>query len=277
MARSNIASTRVKPETSELLHLQVLRSELVSPHFMRVTIGGGDISRFRYLGFDQWFRLFIPVSGDVLPSLPHKLTMLSYARFLTIAKSSRPLLRNYTVRAYRPGADGAAELDIDFVLHGSEHDGTAGPAMRWAMTCREGDRVALIDEGLGFNPPPSLNRVLLVADETGLPAVAGILKSLPADAQGHAIVEIPAAEDKQPLESPAGVEVTWLPRDSDTTIPGRKALAAVLDMAVPSEPFYAWTVGESSLPVALRRHWVSAGVPKEHIMFCGYWKAAATR
>jgi NADPH-dependent ferric siderophore reductase len=74
-------------------------------------------------------------------------------------------------------------------------------------------------------------------------------------------------EDRQNLPAPAGVEVTWLARDG---VPGRKALAAVLDLPLPDEPCYAWTVGESSLPVALRRHWVRAGMPKENIMVCGY-------
>jgi NADPH-dependent ferric siderophore reductase len=48
----------------------------------------------------------------------------------------------------------------------------------------------------------------------------------------------------------------------------------VLELPVPDVPFFAWAVGESSLPVALRRHWVKAGVPKENIMFCGYWRSA---
>jgi NADPH-dependent ferric siderophore reductase len=273
VARSNIASTRVKPEVSELLQLEVLRSERLSPHFMRVTLGRGDLGRFRCLGFDQWFRLFIPVSPDSLSRAPQKLTTMSYVKYLTVSKSSRPLLRNYTVRAYRPdGADGP-ELDVDFVLHESMDD-TGGPAMTWAQSCRAGDRVAIIDEGIGFNPPPSVNRFVLVADESGLPAVAGILASLPSDAVGQVVVEIPSDADRQSLECPAAVVVTWVARDDEAAVPGRKALAAATLLPVPAEPFYGWAVGESALPVAMRRHWVAAGVPKENIMFCGYWKSA---
>ena len=106
MARTNLSATRLKPEVSELLTLEVLRREQVSPSFVRVTLGGGDAEKFVPMGFDQWFRLFIPVADGTLGRLPQKLDPLSYLRFLTISKATRPVLRNYTVRAYR--ADGPA-------------------------------------------------------------------------------------------------------------------------------------------------------------------------
>lgn len=275
MTRSNLRATRIKPAAVELLTLHVLARQRLSPHFARVTLGGGDIERFRPMGFDQWFRLFIPVSDDSLSRAPRKLTMASYLKYLTVAKTSRPVLRSYSVRAYRPDGPAGPELDVDFVLHGSAADGTAGPAATWAQTCAEGDPVAILDEGIGFNPSPSHRQVVLVADESGLPALAGILASLPPDTRGRALVEVPSTEDEQPLDAPAGVEVTWLVRDDAHATPGRAALAAAKAAALPDEPFYGWVVGESTLPVSLRRHWLAAGVPRADIMFCGYWKAAS--
>ncbi|MCP2258858.1 NADPH-dependent ferric siderophore reductase, contains FAD-binding and SIP domains [Streptoalloteichus tenebrarius] len=271
MARTNLSATRIKPETAELLTLRVLRRERISPHFARVTLGGGEIDRFAPMGFDQWFRLVIPVSDTSLTWKPKKFNALALARYLTMAKATRPVLRNYSVRAYRPDGPTGPELDVDFVLHGSVADGTAGPAATWAQTCAEGDVVAILDEGIGFNPRSSLRRVLLVADESGLPAVAGVLASLPPDTRGTAVIEVPSTEDRQALSAPAGVEVRWLVRDGGT--PGQAALAHARRMPLPDEPFYGWVVGESGLAVALRRHWVNAGVPKGDIMFCGYWKA----
>lgn len=272
MARTNLSATRLKPEVSELLTLEVLRREQVSPSFVRVTLGGGDAEKFVPMGFDQWFRLFIPVADGTLGRLPQKLDTLSYLRFLTISKATRPVLRNYTVRAYRADGPRGPEIDVDLVVHGSGADGTSGPAATWAQTCAPGDVVAILDEGIGFNPPPGVDRVVLVADETGLPAVAGILASLPSTATGTAVVEIPAEGDQQDVDCPAGVEVRWVVRTDPHGVPGRAALAAAQALPVTGEPSYGWVVGEAALPAALRRHWVAAGLPKENIMFCGYWK-----
>lgn len=266
MARQNMTASRIKPGTAELLTLRVLRRERISPHFSRVTVGQDDIGGFTPMGFDQWFRLFIPVAENSLSRLPRTLNALSYAKFLTIAKTSRPVLRNYSVRAHRPDGPDGPELDIDFVLHGD------GPAGSWAQTCTRGDAIAILDEGIGFNPGAGKEHFLLVADETGLPAMAGVLRSLPATANGHAVIEIPEADDQQPLDAPPGVEITWLPR-ARTTAPGQAALATAQDLPAPTSPVHAWVVGESGLAVALRRHWVRAGIPKNDIMFCGYWKS----
>jgi NADPH-dependent ferric siderophore reductase len=274
VARTNLNSTRVRPRTADLITLRVLRRERISPHFARVTLGHGDIERFIPMGFDQWFRLFIPVGGGSLARVPRRLTTASYLRYLTISKTQRPVLRNYSVRAYRADGPEGPELDVDFVLHGSADDGTAGPAATWATTCAKGDPVAILDEGIGFNPPPEARRVLLVADESGLPAVAGILSSLPGDARGQVLVEIPSQDDEQDLAGPQGVDVRWLVREKG--VPGRAALAAAQALDLPDEPFFGWTVGEQTLPTRLRRHWVKAGVPKNHIMFCGYWRAGSS-
>ncbi|MCW4352771.1 siderophore-interacting protein [Hoyosella sp. YIM 151337] len=273
MATTNIQKTRIKPAESELLTLRVHKRESVSPHFTRVTLGSGDITKFHSMGYDQWFRLFIPVSENSLSRLPNRLNTLAYIKYLRIAKTERPVLRNYTVRAYRPGGPDGPEFDVDFVVHGSAAEGTAGPAANWAQSCRPGDPVAILDEGVTFNQPAHLDSVLLVADESGLPAVAGILSALPEHSTGRAVIEVPTDEDQQKLDAPSGIEVTWVPRNGKGGLPGAAALEAVRHLPVSARDTYCWAVGEQSLPVGARRHWVAAGVPKANITFCGYWRA----
>ena len=147
------ASTLVKPEVQELLHLTVVRTERIAPHWMRVTLGGGEIDRFTFRGYDQWFRLFLPVPGSDSLRLPRATTSLWYAQYLAIPEAERPHCANYTVREFRPagpagagaagagagaagaaGAGGAsrAELDIDFVLHRGGSGELEGGAAIWA-------------------------------------------------------------------------------------------------------------------------------------------------
>ncbi|MET0434405.1 MAG: siderophore-interacting protein, partial [Cellulomonas sp.] len=198
MARQNVDAARRKPEVSELLTLHVLRTERVSTGFIRVTLGGGDADRFAPMGYDQWFRLFIPVADEAsLSRLPNRLDTLAYLRYLTISRTRRPVLRNYTVRAHRAQGPQGPELDVDFVVHGSVEDGTSGPAATWAQTCAPGDAVAILDEGLTFPAAAVHDHVLLVADETGLPAVAGVLASLPPHTRGTAVVEVAHDDDRQ--------------------------------------------------------------------------------
>ncbi|TQL02174.1 siderophore-interacting protein [Cellulomonas sp. SLBN-39] len=271
MARQQLA--RVKPETSRSLTLEVLRTTRVSPAFARVTLGGGDVEHFRPLGFDQWFRLFLPVSADSLDHVPDRLDTFTYLRHLMTSSTSRPVIRSYTVRAYRPDGPSGPEIDVDLVLHGSAEDGTAGPAATWASTCRAGDHVAIIDEGILFVPPAGTTHVTLVADETALPAVAGVLASLDADAVGTAVVEVPHADDRQDLDAPVGVDVRWLVRGDDPRPPGSLALDHVrASTTAPGPTWYGWAAGESTLATGARRHWVSTGASRDQITFCGYWK-----
>lgn len=258
---SNIAVTHA---ASGLIHAAVVRSERITPHMMRVTLGGDELRRFEPRGFDQWFRLAVPVDdGSRLDNLPDRFGIAGYLRFVTLPKGTRPVIRNYTVREFRRDP---AELDIDFVVHGT--DGVAAP---WAAAAHPGAEAALIDQGCGFVPVPS-DWTLLVADETGLPAVAGILRDLPRDTVGHAIVELFDLRDRQELDAPAGMIVHWVERSSDDA-PGTAALPALRALAFPPGTVYAFAVGESTVATGARRHLVAErGVPKGNVTFCGYWK-----
>ncbi|MDY0828205.1 siderophore-interacting protein [Microbacterium sp. BG28] len=270
-------SRLVKPASPDLLHLRVLGTERLSEHWMRVTLGEGEIDRFVPLGFDQWFRLFLPVGGDEgLERIPAKANqLLGYLKYLRIPDGVRPVMRNYTVRAYRAATpDAGAQIDVDFVLHGTGPD--AGPASRWAASARAGDSVVIIDEGLGFDPERGVDRVILAADETGLPAVSGVCASLPASATGVALIEVPSEADALAFEAPAGVEVRWLVRDAQTR-PGTLALAALEDVPLPAEGTHAFIVGEQSLPTSARRALVARGLDKASISFIGYWRVGASR
>lgn len=272
-------SKMVKPESAELLHLTVLRSERLSAHWIRVTLGGGEIEKFRPMGFDQWFRLFLPIGGDAgLDRVPAKANkMFGYLKFLRIPDGERPVMRNYSVRAYRPATDAAgAEIDVDFVLHGSAADGTAGPASRWAETCRPGEHVLIIDEGLTFNPQRGTDRVVLVGDETALPAIASISASLPTGAVGTAIIEVPSDEDALEFPHPPGMVVRWIVRPHDVA-PGALALEELGRAALPDAPFHAYAAGEQALASGVRKHLVGTrDVDKNAVSFCGYWKIGAS-
>ena len=140
-----MSSITVTHAPSGLVHASVARTERVTPHMVRVTLTGDDLRRFDHRGFDQWFRLAVPVDDHArFDNLPDTFDTRSYLRYLVLPKSTRPVIRNYTVRAFRRDE---LELDIDFVCHG-----TAGIAGPWAESVEPGTEVAFIDQGCGWAP-----------------------------------------------------------------------------------------------------------------------------
>lgn len=256
---------------------EVVNTKRITPNMMRVTLGGDELAQFTPAGYDQWFRLFLPRAGQDMLRLPTRTSGLWYAEYLTTPKARRPWVRNYTVRAARPDLN---EIDVDFVLHAGEDEADAhgsGPGAGFAEAADRGMRVGVLDQGIAYNPRHAHDWTLLVADESGLPAVAGICESLPEDARGIAVVEVPTAADKQEFRTPPGVELRWVVRSNDPAhaVPGQAALADLcgLDLAGFGTEVYAFAVGESSLATGARRHLVGeCGVPKTHVDFVGYWR-----
>ncbi|MGW2095339.1 siderophore-interacting protein [Promicromonospora sukumoe] len=266
---------------------EVIRTKQVSPNMMRVTLGGDELDRFTPAGYDQWFRLFLPRPGQDMLRLPTRTSGLWYAEYLTTPKARRPWVRNYTVRAARPDLN---EIDVDFVLHAGDDEGdsseghaaghASGPGAGFAQAADQGVRVGVLDQGITYNPRHDHDWTLLVSDESGLPAVAGICESLPDDARGVAVVEVPTAADTQEFRVPAGVDLRWVVRSDAAAggaphaLPGQAALAELcaLDLGHTGD-VYAFTIGESALATGARRHLVGErGVPKAHVDFVGYWR-----
>jgi NADPH-dependent ferric siderophore reductase len=53
------------PQHRRMLTLTVLDRERVSPHFVRVTLGGEDFVHLEQYGYDQWGRLFFAGPGQI--------------------------------------------------------------------------------------------------------------------------------------------------------------------------------------------------------------------
>ena len=136
----------------------------------------------------------------------------------------------------------------------------------------------IIDEGLAFNPERGTDRVLLVADETGLPAIASICASLPADATGLAIIEVPSTEDALEFEQPAGSRFAGssaMPRQARRAGARTRLTALTAEELPGSRSTPTSSASRRSRPSA-RRHLVAdRGLEKDLVSFCGYWRVGA--
>ncbi|HEX6954334.1 MAG TPA: siderophore-interacting protein [Agromyces sp.] len=204
----------------------VARVERLAPHFTRVTFAGDELAEFGTAGLDQRVKVVLPLPGTGFAAFPQVDDW--YGAWRRLPAEKRNPFRTYTIRAVRPER---REVDVDFVVHGD-----TGPGSAWAMRAEPGDEIVLVgpderSEGrtIGIDwRPGDVETLLLAGDETAAPAICAILESLPADASGAAIIEVPSAADALPVRAPAGVEVRWLPR-VDHQAHGERLVPAVRD------------------------------------------------
>ncbi|WP_330451842.1 MULTISPECIES: siderophore-interacting protein [unclassified Streptomyces] len=238
---------------------QVLRTEQITPHMIRVVLGGDGLADFALAGYtDHYVKLcFAPEGADYAHPFDIARIREEYPRELW------PTTRTYTVRSW----DAAArELAIDFVVHGDE--GLAGP---WAARAKAGDPVTFMGPGGGYAPDASAGWHLLVGDESALPAVAAALEQMPAGAVVRAFVEVEDAAEEQKIATPDGVEITWLHRAGRPV--GEALTAAVTGLEFPAGDVQAFVHGEAGFVKDIRRHLrLERGIPASQLSISGYWR-----
>lgn len=209
-------TSTAKPQPFRMFPVRIRRVHRLSPSFVRITFEGPDLHAMADNGYDQRVKLILPLAGHGLAPLPRGEDW--YAAWRLLPDERRNPIRTYTVRFVRPDP---REVDIDMVLHGNVDGLTVGPAAEFALRARPGDEAVLLGPdaaypgrhgGLEFRPPSRAARMLLAADETGVPAVANIVRRLPGEAVGNVLLEVPHPDDRFDLGAPPGVAVSWAAR-----------------------------------------------------------------
>lgn len=238
---------------------QVLRTERLTPHMVRVVFGGAGLTEFAVREpTDSYVKLhFAP--QDAPYGIPYDADEVKRE----VAPEWWPVMRTYTVRSWN--AD-TGELAIDFVVHGDE--GVAAP---WALKAVAGDRIYLSGPGGAYAPKTTADWHLLVGDDSALPAIAAALESLPAGSRAVTVIEVNSPADEQQLASAADVAITWLHRDDPAGIPDIAAFVQNVDFL--HGQVHAFVHGDAGFVRELRRYLrVEKNVPREFLSISGYWK-----
>jgi NADPH-dependent ferric siderophore reductase len=236
------------------------------PHLREVTFGGGDLATFAPIGPDTFLYLLLPPPGRAELTIDQRFTWEAHAQ---MPEAEKPVGAYYTLRRWRPEV---AELDVLMVLHGD-----VGHASAWAQRVAPGDPVALWGPRTAYGPPAGTDRLLLVADETGLPAVAVILEQRPDGMPATVLAEVGSEDERQDLATGPGIDVVWLHRNGAEA--GTTSLLADAALALPhpgGRP-YVWGGGESRAMTAVRRH-VRDGwaLEREAVSLVAYWRHASS-
>ena len=219
------------------MRLEVVDNTQLTPHMQRLVLSAPELADLTYQP-GQDVMLLVAVDGN------------------------RPVRRRYTIR----DLDTARQLlTLDIVRHGD------GPGERWVRSAQPGDTI----EGIAPRGKIFLNSeadwYLFAADESGLAAVFAMTGSLPPEGRATAFLEVPEAADEQKPDLPAGVGLTWLPRD-DRPAGDPGALAAALQAAeLPPGTGHVYLFGEARVVLALREVLAARGVPGEQVSAKAYW------
>ncbi|RWU20857.1 NADPH-dependent ferric siderophore reductase [Pseudomonas alkylphenolica] len=298
-----------KPSAYRLFDVQLKAIIALSPSLARYVFTGEDVAQMHTLAADQRIKIFFPSADGRPPRLPKDGAWQQARRELD--DQHCPPMRTYTLRNLRRDA---REVDVDFVLHGVN-----GPASAWATRACIGDRLQIVAPNLAFKgdpggyewrPPKDLRSLLLVGDETALPAIAGILEQMAlehVDVPVQAFIEVPDEQDCIDMTCSAATELNWLPRDLLNGDHGEAMLHAVRELArLPhiqhnagsaagleevdierqilweraapdSGEFHAWIAGESAAVMRIRRYLISdCGLDRKALTLMGYWRAGRT-
>lgn len=257
-------------ERDTVKHSLVIRHVTVSavshptPHIARITLSGDELEGFVSSGPADHVKLFFPdpATGELT------------APVMTESGISKPkdgvvISRDYTPLGFR-STDGQHELDIDFVVHGDE-----GPASAWAGHATVGDSLVIAGPRGSKLLPRGATHVILVADETALPASSRWIDMLPTSVHITALFDVSdgTVESYFSNEQKARMSAEWFYRRD-----GLGQLdAALRALGEIGESTFVFLAGEATTLVPLRRYLRrELGLPKQQVAADGYWRRGVT-
>ncbi|GAA2817738.1 siderophore-interacting protein [Saccharopolyspora taberi] len=246
---------------SRYRQLEVRSVERITPLMVRIVLGGEELADFVSNGSDQRIKLCLPRPGQPTPLGRDR------AEVFALPRDQQPKQRTYTVRWFDPER---LELAIDFVVH--EHD---GPGSTWASRVRPGEQIVAVGPSPSYEPSPEADPLVLIGDETALPAIAAILEELPAAAKVRVFAEVADAAERQEVASAAQVEWTWVHRDGVPAGESGRLVEAVRSAELGPEA-RVWIGAEAEPTHVLRDHFQqTVGLDRSRVYALAYWRRGA--
>ena len=216
----------------------VIRTERLTSVMLRVVLGGDGLTEFVSSGAaDEWLRIMVPPERQPKVQLPRRSG--SHWEF----PNPQPAPRWYSVRRWD---DQRRELWIELV----RHDG--GLAIRWAEQSEAGDQV-IISQPHGRLAGIEADWMLIIADQTGIPAATRILEELPSGQAVQALFEAPEESATNAMKSAAALKISWVfnPRPDAMDSPLAEVARSI---ELPPGEGFVWMAGEASCARDIRRY-----------------------
>ena len=210
----------------------------LTPHMLRLTFQGPELTDFVSAGTDDHIKLFFPVDGE-------------------------QAMRDYTPRRFDVAS---GTLVIDFAVH------QAGPATKWALQARPGDTLQIGGPRGSLVVDWTFDWWLLIGDETALPAIGRRIEEAPAQTRVITVAAVPSPEDEQTFETAADHAALWVHRPIERADDPQPLLDALANVDLPRGEGYVWIAAEAKVARAVKAYIRDArGHPKDWMRASGYW------
>ncbi len=155
--------------------------------------------------------------------------------------------RDYTPRQH----DAQAQiLVIDFAVH------HAGPATRWALDARPGDKLQIGGpKGSKIISSDDVRRWLLIGDETALPAIGRHVEETKAGAQITSVAAVSDPDEHQDFETTTELKALWTHRPPSAANDPSALLSVIRTLQLQPETF-VWIAGEATVARKIRNYFI---------------------
>lgn len=158
-------------------------------------------------------------------------------------------------------------MDVDFVTHEGDSVGS-----KWALEAAPGSKVGIM--GPVGRPLRQADWYVMGADETGLPALARMLETLPSTTAGVAFVEVADEQERQDIANRTRIELNWIYRNGVAAGADERLANAVLSVQWPLGPIsFGWFAAEAIAAKRVRDRWRSElGLGRDQTLAAAYWR-----
>ncbi len=235
----------------QMRQVTVQTIEQVTPRVRRIVFGGEALAGFTAPRPGAHIKLLFGANPNEPPD-PKKL---------------RSQMRTYTPRKFNPETN---ELTVEVVLHGS------GLASTWAAQAQVGDALTIAGPGGGMEIPDAPKTMVMLVDESAIPAAGAVLEALPTSCQPIIICEVEDAREQRSLSSMIEVEPIWLFRQEKAATPGKLLedyLPNILGVVKDFDDVFWWIACEANAMRRMRSQLLNKHkVSKDRLVSRGYWK-----
>ncbi len=249
---------RVRREPEKFREARVTDLTRISPYLTGVTLAGPELQ-----GFDRG----LPAASVrlLVPELHRDVVMPTWnGNEFLLADGSRPIIRTLTPVQFD---DETLQLELHVVLHGH------GPLSDWVSHGGIGATVAVSGTGRGYEADAEARRLVVVGDESALPAITVLMNELRPELEMTVLVEVRSAAARIEMPERPGSTVQWLAAHVDA--PPGDALVAAVVAAEPTGEDRIWAAGEAAAMQKIRRNlFEERALSRSSGVVRGYWKVA---